>query len=240
MLKLDRQERIRQRYRQIKPGYRPALEVYKAIADELVGPQTRLLDTGCGEAGLIRDYPATAERVVGVDRYLRPIRQTIEIEHVAEADLTALPFPDEAFTLVVNSWVLEHLEAPPVVFAEIARVLKPGGHFLFITPNAYNYLIWARRLVPNRVSKPVVNRLYARGDDYIFPTYYRANTRRSIDRQLVAAGLECRRFETISDPSYTAFNEVFFWLSVGIERLTDWVWPGSKVHLVGLYQKRMA
>lgn len=237
MLKLDRQERIRQRYKDIKRGYRPALEVYTAIADELVTPETTMLDAGCGEAGLVSDFQTRARSVTGVDRYLRPIRNTIEIDRIAESDIERLPFADEAFSLVMNSWVLEHLERPQIVFDEISRVLKPGGHFLFITPNAYNYLIWARRLVPNRVSKPVVNTLYDRGEDYIFPTYYRANTRRSIDAQLNAAGLVCRRFEYISDPSYTAFNEVFFWLSVALERITDVIWPSSKVHLVGLYQK---
>jgi hypothetical protein len=29
-----------------------------------------------------------------------------------------------------------------------------------------------------------------------------------------------------------------FWASVLVERVTDVIWPQSKVHLVGLYQKR--
>ena len=157
MLKLNRQEQLRQRYKRIKTGYKPALEVYKNLAAELVDEETLLLDAGCGEANLVDDYLPVAKLVAGVDRYLQPIRETIEINAVAEADIGALPFGDESFSLVMNSWVLEHLENPGAVFSEIARVLKPGGHFLFITPNAYNYLIWARRLVPNRVSKPVVD-----------------------------------------------------------------------------------
>ena len=237
MLKLDRQERIRQRYKQIKKGYQPALEVYKEIASSLVSGETMLLDAGCGEAGLVQDYRGTARQVVGIDTYLRPIRRTIQIEQVVEGNLSALPFPDRMFDVVMCSWVLEHLEQPATVLAEIARVLRTGGHFLFITPNALNYLIWARRLVPNRVSKPVVDAIYARGEDYIFPTYYRANTRQAIDGYLKRLGLGCRRFEYVSDPSYTAFNEAAFWASVLVERVTDVVWPQSKVHLVGLYQK---
>jgi SAM-dependent methyltransferase len=237
MLRLDRQEQIRQRYKQVRPGYRPALEVYKEIADGLVAADTLLLDAGCGEGGLVDDYQGVAKLVAGVDRYLQPIRQTIEIAHIAEADLSALPFAAGTFSLVTSSWVLEHLQDPLAVFREVERVLRPGGYFLFITPNAYNYLIWARRLVPNRVSTPVVDAIYDRGEDYIFHTYYRANSRRSIERYLTPLGFERRRFEYVSDPSYTAFNEVFFWLSVAVERVTDVIWPQSKVHLVGLYQK---
>ncbi len=238
MLKLDRQERVRARYKRLKPGYRPALDVYKGIASGLVNRETLLLDAGCGEAGLVEDYRQQARLVAGIDRYLRPLRQTIHIENVAEGSLLALPFAEASFHLVMCSWVLEHLEQPGIVLAEIARVLKPDGHFLFITPNALNYLIWTRRLVPNRVSKPVVNAIYARGDDYVFPTFYRANTRRALDGYLTTLGLECRQFDYVSDPSYTAFNEAFFWASVLVERVTDVVWPQSKVHLVGLYQKR--
>ena len=237
MLKLDRQEQYRARYKQMRPGYRPALEVYKALADGLIGPQTVMLDAGCGEANLVDDYLPLARLVAGVDRYLQPIRDTIEIDAVAEADLTAIPFADETFSVVMNSWVLEHVENPTAVFGEIVRVLQPGGHFLFITPNAHNYLIWARRLVPNRVSTPVVDAMYGRGEDYIFPTHYRANTRRRIDSYLLPLGMTCRRFDYVGDPSYLAFNPLFFRLAALMERVTDVVWPRSKVHLVGLYQK---
>ncbi len=237
MLKLDRQERIRRRYKQIKKGYQPALEVYTEIASGIVNEGTMLLDAGCGEAGLVQDYRGVARCVMGIDTYLRPIRKTIQIDKVVEGNLSALPLPDRKFDLVMCSWVLEHLEQPLRVLAEIARVLKPGGHFLFITPNALNYLIWARRLVPRRVSTTIVDAIYARGEDYIFPTFYRANTRRTIDGYLKRLGFDCRRFEYVSDPSYTAFNEAAFWASVLVERVTDVVWPQSKVHLVGLYQK---
>lgn len=237
MLKLDRQEKVRARYKRVKKGYRPALEVYKEMASGLVNRETLLLDAGCGEAGLVADYQGHTQGVIGIDAYLRPIHKTIHIEKVVEGTLVALPFASRQFDIVMCSWVLEHLEQPEIVLGEIVRVLKPGGHFLFITPNALNYLIWARRLVPNRVSKPVVNAIYARGDDYVFPTFYRANTRRAIDGYMKRLGCECQRFEYISDPSYTAFNEITFWASVLVERITDAVWPQSKVHLVGLYQK---
>jgi SAM-dependent methyltransferase len=236
MLKLERQERYRQRYKKIKLGYRPALEVYKAFADGLVTSQTRLLDAGCGEGGLTRDYQSKAALVVGIDRYLTPIQATVELTKVTNGDIRALPFPAHAFNFITCSWVLEHLKEPEIVFREFARVLEPGGHLLFITPNAYHYLIWARRLIPNKVSTPVVDKLYGRGEDYIFPTFYKANTRKAIDGYLEPLGFQCAQFEYVSDPTYTAFNDLLFRVSIAVEAVLGRI-PQSRVHLVGLYHK---
>jgi SAM-dependent methyltransferase len=237
MLTLDRQERFRQRYKAIKPGYRPALEVYKAWADELVTEETLLLDVGCGEANLVDDYVGKAKVVVGIDRYIQPIRETIEIDSVVEGDIAVLPFASESFSLVTCSWVLEHLERPERVFAAVARVLKPGGCFLFITPNHHHFLIRARQFVPNRISTTVVDAMYGRGEDYIFQTHYRANSRAAIDEKLLPLGFENVQFAYVSDPSYLAFNRSLFWLSVLVERAIDRFWPTGKVHLVGCYRK---
>jgi SAM-dependent methyltransferase len=236
MLKLDRQERYRQRYRQMRPGYRPALEIYLAYADRVIKAETTLLDAGCGEGGLTSKYQAIAKQVIGVDRYLQPIKDTVELNAIADADLNALPLASSSVDVVMSSWVLEHLKQPEIVFSEIARVLRPGGHFLFITPNAYNYLIWARRLVPNKISTPLVDRIYGRGEDYIFSTYYRANTRQSIEKALLPLGFTCSTFDYISDPTYTAFNEPLFRLSTLVEGILGKI-PQSRVHLVGWYTK---
>ncbi|MEM6824585.1 MAG: class I SAM-dependent methyltransferase [Pseudomonadota bacterium] len=59
--------------------------------------------------------------------------------HMAElqtADLTKLPFPEDDFDLVICSHVLEHVPDDAAAFSEIARVLKPGGQALLLTPYA--------------------------------------------------------------------------------------------------------
>src|SRR5712692_758282 len=52
-----------------------------------------------------------------------------------------LPFAGESFDLIVSLWVLEHLRVPEIVFGEVQRVLRPGGHFVFLTPNLRNPLL---------------------------------------------------------------------------------------------------
>jgi SAM-dependent methyltransferase len=48
--------------------------------------------------------------------------------------ITALPFADEHFDLVVACDVIEHVEADHHVFSELHRVLKPGGRLVFSVP----------------------------------------------------------------------------------------------------------
>lgn len=49
-------------------------------------------------------------------------------------DLQQLTFENESFDLVVTQDVVEHLFEPEKAFAEITRILKPGGAHIFTVP----------------------------------------------------------------------------------------------------------
>lgn len=49
-------------------------------------------------------------------------------------DLQALTFPDDRFDLVITSDIFEHVRRPYEAFAEIGRVLRPGGRHVFTIP----------------------------------------------------------------------------------------------------------
>jgi SAM-dependent methyltransferase len=237
MLNLSKQESLRQRYKSAHPGYRPSLEIYADWMAALVRDETRLLDAGCGPGGLVKGHVGVAKQVVGVDRYAAHFQEPAEISALVESDLDTLPFPDASFDLVTCSWVLEHVREPERVFAEIARVLVPGGRFLFITPNKRNYVVWMRRLLPNALGRRATRTIYARNEDFINPTYYRANAYAEIDRMLNDVGMRCERFAHVGDPTYLAFNELLFRASLAAEWLIDHFAPTARVHVVGLYQK---
>ncbi|MEA2900174.1 MAG: hypothetical protein QOH36_61 [Actinomycetota bacterium] len=57
-----------------------------------------------------------------------------ETDGVRAEDLEALTFDDESFDLVVTQDVFEHVLRPENAFAEIARVLVPGGSHVFSVP----------------------------------------------------------------------------------------------------------
>ena len=55
-----------------------------------------------------------------------------------EADLTALPFAEQSFDLIVCSHVLEHVPDDRAAMREMYRVLRPGGIALIQTPVNYD------------------------------------------------------------------------------------------------------
>jgi ubiquinone/menaquinone biosynthesis C-methylase UbiE len=72
--------------------------------------------------------------VVELDRgYCDRLRSRLgESVSVTQGDATALPYPDERFSAVVCFTMLHHIDPAPAqdrAFAEVARVLRPGGCF---------------------------------------------------------------------------------------------------------------
>jgi len=61
-----------------------------------------------------------------------PLGQTKQ--GVRSEDITKLTFSDSSFDLIISSDVLEHVFEYESAFAELFRVLKPGGYHIFTTP----------------------------------------------------------------------------------------------------------
>jgi SAM-dependent methyltransferase len=62
------------------------------------------------------------------------------------ADAERIPYEDETFDLVVGHAVLHHIPDVPAAFAEVLRVLKPGGRFVFAGEPSRIGDVYARRL----------------------------------------------------------------------------------------------
>jgi len=98
-----------------------------------------LLDLGCGD-GLIGEilFGAAGGVDVGLDPWEGQLRQAAVSEtyhHVDQANGHALPYPDESFATVFSNSVLEHIPDVQLVLREVARVLRPGGRFIFTVPS---------------------------------------------------------------------------------------------------------
>jgi SAM-dependent methyltransferase len=119
-----------------------------------------------------------ATDVQGVDLNPRVVTNPhLHAGHIANAEAT--PFADAVFDLVISDNVVEHLENPDAVFREAFRVLKPGGHFLFKTPNVSHYMAAISRVTPTSFHQ-FYNAMRGRSSEDTFPTVYRANSRAAI------------------------------------------------------------
>jgi SAM-dependent methyltransferase len=76
--------------------------------------------------------PQLAERLRGLTDYVSADRDAGAA--MVQADVTALPFGDGSFELVLCSHVLEHVPDDAAAIAEIHRVLAPSGTALIQTP----------------------------------------------------------------------------------------------------------
>ena len=110
-------------------------QILPLAAQHLAGA-TAVLDIGAGEGQVARLAAAQAgvSRVVGVDpswAQLAVARRRGGGVSYTRAGAAALPFGDGAFDAVIACLVFEHIDDADTALAEVGRVLRPGGRFLF-------------------------------------------------------------------------------------------------------------
>ena len=108
-------------------------QILPMAAEHLEGA-VDVLDVGTGEGQLARVAAAGGRRVVGVD----PAWSQLEVARrrgggaaYVRAGAATLPFPAARFDAVLTCLVFEHIDDADAAIAEVGRVLRPGGVFLF-------------------------------------------------------------------------------------------------------------
>ena len=116
-----------------------------------VRPGDRVLDLGCGFGRHAFESLRRGAKVVACDMSLAELKdvtgmfKAIAVEEAAtlpasswgtatNGDATRLPFADASFDRIIASEVLEHVPDDSAAFAELARVLKPGGTIAITVP----------------------------------------------------------------------------------------------------------
>ncbi len=125
-------------------GYGRSLDRYMEAHPLPVFETARILDAGCGTGTLtlallrtlrvpvkLTAIDLSASSMATARKYVNKNNPQQQEVRFAQGNVLALPFPDDAFDLVVTSGVLEYVPLEDG-FTEMARVISPGGYFLHL------------------------------------------------------------------------------------------------------------
>ena len=169
----------------------------------------RLLDLGCGFGRHSYEALKRGAQVVACDLARAEVERVRDLARLLVAngevspsllaaplrgDAVRLPFDDDSFHKVIASEVLEHVHDDGAAFAELARVLRPGGRLAVTIPS------WLAETVCWKLSS-----------DYHAPAapggHVRVYRLRDVQRKLSEAGLQPGRWHRAH-----ALHTPYWWL----------------------------
>jgi len=119
------------------PYFRAVLRAVESRAYQQIPLTPPILDLGCGD-GHFASVTFDHKIDVGLDPWTGPLKQAAGrgVYGVTVQSAGAhIPYADGTFQTVISNSVLEHIQELDPVLAETARVMKPGGLFVFCVPN---------------------------------------------------------------------------------------------------------
>jgi SAM-dependent methyltransferase len=187
--------------RRFDPQWEYSQVTYARLVTARLSSASRWLDAGCGRQSFAdgldeveREVIRGARFAVGCDLECGALQKHRSLDVRVCCMLDELPFSGSSFNLVTLNNVVEHLEKPEVVFREFARILEPDGRIVIQTPNAGSWLVRlirvGRRLLPEALALRFIRFLEFREPEDVFPTHYRANTRKRLSHVLRSAGFD--------------------------------------------------
>jgi demethylmenaquinone methyltransferase/2-methoxy-6-polyprenyl-1,4-benzoquinol methylase len=127
-----------------------------------------VLDLACGTGDLCRDLTAVGHRAVGLDLSAGMLAAADTGCPLVRGDAAALPFPGRSIDGIVCGFALRNFVDLDAVFAECARVLRPGGRLAALDAAVPEHaLLRAGNAAWFRGAVPVLGRVLTRdGDAY--------------------------------------------------------------------------
>jgi len=151
-----------------------------AVATLALAPGDRVLDLACGTGDLCRTLQDAGAVPVGADFSAGMLQAARTTAPLVRADALRLPFADRSFDALTCGFALRNFTALPPVFAECARVLRPGARVALldvgepaspVTRAVHG--VWFRRVVPfvgGLVSDRAAYRYLPASTSYLPPT----------------------------------------------------------------------
>ena len=139
----------------------------RAIGALDLGSRSIVLDLACGTGDMCRDLTDAGLRPVGVDLSFGMLAASRTEAPLVHGDGLVLPFPDDSIDGVTCGFALRNFVALEPLFAELARILRPGGRISLLDvaepPNAF--LKWGHSVYFGKVV-PMIGGLLSNRDAY--------------------------------------------------------------------------
>ena len=157
----------------------------------------QLLDLGAGFGRLSDEYAAFAHVTLmdASSAMIEAARERVGSDarfSVVQADATSIPLPSGSMDVVVAVRLILHVGDPSAVFAEVARVLRPGGLFVLEFPNRNHLLARLRYGLRRQTWSPGG----AESHEYLAGHF--SHQPATVERQLREAGLVPVRRRAVS------------------------------------------
>lgn len=95
-------------------------------------PGSTVIDLACGTGDLCRELTAQGLRPVGADLSFGMLAAARTDAPLVHGDALRLPLPDDAVDGVTCGFALRNFESLPPFFAELARIVRPGGRIAIL------------------------------------------------------------------------------------------------------------
>ncbi len=99
----------------------------RTVREMHLAPGSLVVDLACGTGDFCRELTAGGHLPVGIDLSMGMLREASVSAALLHADVLQLPLRHESVDGAVCGFALRNLVSVPPLFAELARVVRPGG-----------------------------------------------------------------------------------------------------------------
>jgi ubiquinone/menaquinone biosynthesis C-methylase UbiE len=146
----------------------------------------KVLDLGCGDGYELSIIQPKGALIFGLDS----CEEMVDLAKQKNPDgiikvgyLEDIPFPDHTFDVVISKWTFQANSSIDPIYKEIARVLKPGGSFIYLTSHPIRQFFEKKQNGKNYFKKESVKSVFFDGkitesgtshtfNEYLSPTFF--------------------------------------------------------------------